>query len=140
MKTMLKTLAVTAIMATSAAAGVASAQSTLGWSGKPDVIGEYTAYIGQRDLRSSEGTRLTQAWQVIRQDRANYHRFNIRDRGDQGDSFFGSAENRTIMERMVRDGQMSPSAARAIVNGNVSITVHIYGHDSVGQYVAVTVN
>lgn len=140
MKTIVKTLAVAAIMATTAVAGAAGAQSTLGWSGKPEVIGEYTAYISQRDLRSSEGTRLTQAWQVIRQDRANYHRFNLRDRGDQGDSFFGSAQNRAIMERMVRDGQMSPSAARAIVNGGVSITVRIYGHDSVGQYVAVTVN
>nr|WP_314432978.1 hypothetical protein [uncultured Brevundimonas sp.] len=140
MKTALKTLTVAAIMATSAAAGAASAQSTLGWSGKPEVIGQYTAYISQRDLRSSEGTRLTQAWQVIRQDRANYHRFNRRDRGDQGDTFFGSAQNRAIMERMVRDGEMSPSAARAIVGGDVSITVRIYGHDGVGQYVVVVVN
>ena len=121
-------------------AGSASAQSSLGWGSGPQLLDESVAYIGRSDLRSSEGVRLTQAWQVIRQDRANYHRFNVRDRGDQGDTFFGEAQNRAIMERMVRDGRMSPSAARAVVQGDVWITVRIYGRGSRGQSVEVTVN
>ncbi|MCA3719042.1 hypothetical protein [Brevundimonas sp.] len=115
-------------------------QSSLGWGSGTGLLDEYTAYIGPRDLRASDGVRLTQAWQVIRQDRANYHRFGRRDRGDQGDTFFGSAENRAVMERMVRDGQMSASAARAVVAGDVWVTVRIFGRGTVGQYVEVTVN
>ncbi|MBX9615593.1 MAG: hypothetical protein K2X25_08360 [Caulobacteraceae bacterium] len=117
-----------------------AAQSSLGWGSGPQLLDEYVAYIGSRDLRASDGVPLTQAWQVIRQDRANYHRFRVRDRGDEGDSFFGSADNRAIMERMVRNGRMSPSAARAVVSGNVWITVRIYGQGSRGHSVEVIVN
>lgn len=121
-------------------APAASAQSSLGWGSEPQLIEEYSAYISQDDVRNSEGVRLTKAWQVIRQDRANYHRYGVRDRGDQNDAFFASAENREIMERMVRDGKMSPSAAKAVVQGDVRITVSIYGRGAVGRYVEVTVN
>jgi len=121
-------------------APAASAQSSLGWGSEPQLIEEYSAYIGRDDVRNSDGVRLTKAWQVIRQDRANYHRYGIRDRGDQTDAFFASAENREIMERMVRDGKMSPSAAKAVVQGGVRITVGIYGRGTVGRYVEVTVN
>ena len=136
----LRILAVLALLAVTGLAGTATAQSTLGWGSSPQLLGEYTAYIGPRDLRASDGIRLTAAWQIIRQDRANYHRFGRRDRGDQGDTFFGSVENRAIMERIVRDGTMSPSAARAIVAGDVWINVRIYGRGSQGQRVEVTVN
>lgn len=118
----------------------AAAQSSLGWGSGSRLLDEYTAYIGPRDLVASDGVRLTQAWQVIRQDRANFHRYRLRDRGDQSDTFFASVENRAIMERMVRDGQMSPSAARAIVRGGVWVTVRIYGRGDTGQYVEVIVN
>lgn len=133
-------IAWTVAAAMMAAASSAAAQSSLGWGNSPQLLDEYVAYIGVRDLRASDGVRLSQAWQIIRQDRANYHRFGVRDRGDESDSFFGSANNRAIMERMVRDGRMSPSAARAVVQGDVWVSVRIYGRGSVGQYVEVTVN
>jgi len=122
------------------ATGDAAAQSSLGWGAVNVVIEEYEAYIGSADLRNSDGVRLTQAWQVLRQDRANYHRYGVRDRGDQGDSFFGSVENRAIMERLVRDGRIAPSAARAVVGGGVWVTVRVIGRGSVGHSVEVTVN
>ena len=122
------------------AAGNVAAQSSLGWGAGNSVIDEYEAYIGPSDLRNSEGGRLTQAWQVLRQDRANYHRYRIRDRGDQGDSFFGSVENRAIMERLVRDGRIAPGAARAVLAGGVWVTVRVIGRGSVGHSVEVTVN
>lgn len=137
---MKQSMGVAAAVICLAAALPASGQSSLGWGGGTGLLDEYTAYIGPSDLRNSDGVRLTQAWQIIRQDRANYHRYGLRDRGDQGDTFFGTSANRAIMERMVRDGRMSPSAARAVVAGNVWITVRIMGRGSTGQYVEVTVN
>ncbi len=133
-------LLITALLAWIGLAGPAAAQSSLGWGSGTRLLDQYTAYIGSRDLVASDGVRLTQAWQIIRQDRANFHRFQRRDRGDESDSFFASVENRAIMERMVRDGQMSPSAAQAIVRGGVWITVRVYGRGDTGQYVEVTVN
>jgi hypothetical protein len=50
-------------------------------------IGKYHACIGQQDPYRSKGGRLTQAWQVIRQDRANDHRSGIRQPGDENDGF-----------------------------------------------------
>jgi hypothetical protein len=101
-------------------------------------IDSYAAYIGENDLYNSQGVRLTQPWQIIRQDRANFYRFGLRDPGDQGDSFFASARNRDIMERMLRDGRISSQAARDVVIGNATILVQIYGAGSVGRYIVVT--
>ena len=103
------------------------------------LIGSYTAYIGNADLYNSDGKRLTAPWQVLRQDRANFHRYGVSQRGDQGDPFFSSAKNRAIMERMVANGTIEASAGRRVVNGNVTVQVDIYGNGSSGQRVNVTV-
>ena len=97
------------------------------------LLEEYVAYIGGSDLVNSSGERLTQPWAIIRQDRANFHRFGQRDSLDQGDSFFASAGNGAIMERLLRNGSISPAAARAIINGDVMIRVSIYGQGGVGH-------
>ena len=103
------------------------------------VVESYVAYIGRSDLYNSSGARLTQPWQILRQDRANFHRFGISQQGDQWDSFFGSIDNRAIMERMVMNGYIEPSAARSIVNGGAIVLVEIFGRGSRGDYVNVTV-
>lgn len=102
------------------------------------LLDAYVAYIGRDDLYNSRGARLTEPWQVLRQDRANYHRFGVRQRGDEGDSFFGSIDNRAIMERMVMNGYIEPSAARALVNGGSTVFVRIY-RDGGRDYVQVRV-
>lgn len=94
----------------------------------------YTAFLGPDDHFNSKGARLTQPWQVIRQDRANFHKFGIRDRGDEGDRFFGSIANRNRMEQMILRGTIDRTAARRIVNSNVWITVEVYA-----DFVNVTV-
>lgn len=104
----------------------ALAQSSISNAGGTTYLDGYTAYIGERDLYNSDGVRLNQPWQVMRQDRANYHRFRIRDRADQGDSFFADANNRAAMETMLRNGTISRSAGRDIVNGDVLVQVDIY--------------
>jgi hypothetical protein len=104
----------------------AAAQSSITTSTPNGLVGEYYAHIGPSDLYNSRGARLTEAWQIIRQDRANYHRFGVRDPGDQGDAFFDSADNRDMMESMLRNGFIEPSAARQVVSGGRLIRVRIF--------------
>lgn len=113
--------------------------ASAGSASAADLIGEYRAYISERDLFNSSGDRLTAPWQIIRQDRANYHRFGNADPDDQYDDFFASAENRAIMERMLMRGTISPSAARAVVDGDVFLRVRIYGRGTRGEFVNVEV-
>ena len=102
MRTMLYLLAVAMFATGMPAPSVAAAE----------LVGEYRAYISQRDLYNSSGERLTEPWQIIRQDRANYHRFGIPDPNDQQDHFFASEENRAIVERMIQRGTISPQLVR----------------------------
>jgi hypothetical protein len=104
-----------------------------------EVIGSYAAYIGQQDLYNSDGARLSAPWQVLRQDRANFHRFGISQNGDEWDPFFGDANNRAAMEQMIMRGIMDPQAARDIMSGGATVVVTIYGSGNVGDYVNVDV-
>ncbi len=108
-------------------------------SGNAGLIGSYRAWIGNADLYASDGVRLTRPWQILRQDRANVHRFGIVDAGDESDSFFAGANARAVMERMVMNGSIDTSAARRIVGGGVMVSVSIYGRGSRGEYVDVIV-
>ncbi|KFB10493.1 hypothetical protein [Nitratireductor basaltis] len=117
---------------------VAFAQSSIRSADDTYLIDSYSAFIGERDLHNSSGERLTQPWQIIRQDRANYHRFGRRDSLDQTDSFFHSASNRAILEMMLRRGKISPQAAREILSGSTFVLVEIYGRGNRGEYVTVT--
>ncbi|WGW05076.1 hypothetical protein [Tropicibacter oceani] len=103
------------------------------------LIGSYVAYIGQDDLYNSKGARLSEPWQILRQDRANYHRFGISQPGDEWDPYFGSVDNRAAMERMIMNGYIEPSAARALVQGGATVFVRIYGNGNTGRSVEVTV-
>lgn len=118
---------------------VAAAQSTITRDSSARLIESYRAYIGSDDLYNSKGERLTLPWQIIRQDRANYHAYRRRDRGDEGDSFFSHASNRQKLEAMLASGSIANDAGNLIVRGNVWIKVNIYGHGDIGQAVDVTV-
>lgn len=120
-----------------AAAALALAMSTPAWA--DDRLGQYVAYIGPHDIYNSKGARLHEPWQILRQDRANYHRFGLRDPGDEGDAFFASIDNRAAMERMLMDGYINPQAARAIVGGGVHVVMQIWGWGGQGRYVTVDV-
>jgi hypothetical protein len=68
----------------------------------PAYSGEtYYARLSGADHFNSRGQRLKSAAAIIRQDRANYHRFNVRDDEDTGDSYFSSKSNRAALERML---------------------------------------
>ncbi|MBX3597758.1 MAG: hypothetical protein KF874_09340 [Rhizobiaceae bacterium] len=118
----------------------AASQSTITNAPPRDhLIDEYVAYIGPQDLVNSNGVRLTAPWQIIRQDRANYHQFGRADRMDTGDTFFQSRSNRAKMEAMLASGYISSSAARDIVSGGVLVRVEIWGSNGFGRSVHVEV-
>lgn len=92
-----------------------------------DMLGSYTARISDRDHRASDGYPLSSAAQMVRQDRANYHKFRRRDGDDQGDPWFRTDGSRADLQRMLeRGGAMSSSTRRAIVNGEPLIEVDVY--------------
>jgi hypothetical protein len=86
----------------------------------------YEARLSAQDHFNSNGERLTTAAAIIRQDRANYHKFDLRDPEDEGDSFFASAENRARLEALIARGSVTPRAARAILNGTPLIVVTVF--------------
>lgn len=104
-----------------------------------DLIGSYRAFIGEYDLYNSNGVRLGDPGQVLRQDRANYHRFGVAQAGDEWDPFFGSIDNRAAMERMIRNGYIDPGAASVLMRGGATVFVQIYGRGNIGQSIQVTV-
>lgn len=105
-----------------------------------ELIGAYVAYIGKQDLHNSKGARLHEPWQVLRQDRANFHRYGISQAGDEWDPFFGSIDNRAAMEQMVMSGTINARAAKNLVDGGATVFVRIYGRGSLGTSVQVTVS
>jgi hypothetical protein len=104
-----------------------------------ELIESYGAYIGQDDLYNSGNERLTQPWQVIRQDRANVHRFGVRQPGDDIDGFFASPRNRELAERMIRNGQIDRQAARLLLRGDVRVNVEIW-RGAGGDYINISVD
>jgi hypothetical protein len=101
------------------------------------LIESYTAFLGSADHFSSTGTRLTTAAQVVRQDRANFHKFGIRDPQDTYEPLFADVNQREYLEQMLERGHASPATLDRIVNSFVLIRVDVYADDDV-YYVVVT--
>jgi hypothetical protein len=102
------------------------------------ILGEYTesykARLSPADHYNSNGVRLHSAAAIIRQDRANYYVYGIRDSEDEPDSYFSVKRNRERMEQMLENGRATPDAIDRIVNGTPLIRVDIY---STGIHVTV---
>jgi hypothetical protein len=94
------------------------------------ILGEYTetytARLSPADHYNSNGVRLHSAAAIIRQDRANYYVYRIRDNEDEPDSFFSVKSNRARMEQMLDNGRATPDAVNKIVNETPLIRVDIY--------------
>jgi hypothetical protein len=103
-----------------------------------ELIESYNAWLSRADHYNSNGQRLTSAAAIIRQDRANYHKFGIQDPGDESDNYFDNVNNRDLLERLLNDGTSDPDVLRQIVNNNVMIHVDIYRGEHHGDYVIVT--
>ena len=86
----------------------------------------YRARLGTQDHFNSKGKRLKSAAGIIRQDRANYHKFNKKDPEDQGDVFFAKRKNRALLEKMLQSGTLDKAARKAILSGVPLVEVSIY--------------
>ena len=91
-----------------------------------DPVESYCATLGEDDHFASDGYPLDNAAAIIRQDRANYHKFGIQDPSDENDSIFGSTANRARLEAMLRKGSIDRATERAIVRGTPDVCVDIY--------------
>ena len=70
-----------------------------------EVIAEYLTWLGPQDLVNSRGVRLDSFGAVLAQDRANYHRFGIRQDLDTGDPIFGDRAMRSALPRLYEAGR-----------------------------------
>ena len=101
---------------------------------QPGAIESYTARLSSQDHFNSSGQRLRTVAGILRQDRANVHRFGRADGEDEGDRYFSSATNRAALENLILRGHVTRAAANAIINGEPLVRVTIYR-----GYVDVTV-
>jgi hypothetical protein len=90
-------------------------------------LGSYVARISDRDHHASDGYELGSAAQMVRQDRAYWHKFGRGDRGDEGDPWFRTNAQRERLQAMLeRRGAIGTAANRAIINGEPLIQVDVY--------------
>ena len=116
--------AVVAALVVAVLAGPAAAQQ---------VREAYYARISVADHYNSSGVPLDNAAAIIRQDRANFHEFGIRDAEDQSDAFFAIKANGARLEALLRAGRMDKFTASAIVRGTPLVYVEVYDN-----YIAVS--
>jgi S1-C subfamily serine protease len=100
------------------------------------LLERYQARLSEADHFNSQGQRLTTPAAVIRQDRANFHRFGAGDQEDEPDRFFANQKNREILERMLQRGRADQDAVNAIVNSTPLIQVEVW-RDANGPYIIV---
>lgn len=103
-------------------------------------IGGYSAWIGSEDLFNSRGVRLTDPVAIIRQDRANVHRFGIRHGAEDIDPWFGQQGTRAAMPGLIANGGgIHPAYRQPIVNGNVPVYVRVFVNGGVFTRMVVEV-
>jgi hypothetical protein len=102
-------------------------------------LGYYMATLGPRDMVNSRGERLRDFCQILQQDRANYHRFGLRDELDMGDPFFASAEARQVISQLCVVRPEYDYIRRNVLNGIPQyVWVQVIGTG--GRITAIIVN
>jgi hypothetical protein len=90
-------------------------------------LGSYVARISQDDHFASDGYPLDSAAQMVRQDRANWHRFGQVDPEDESDRWFKTNQQRSRLQKMLEQrGAMDAATRRAITNGRPLVQVDVY--------------
>jgi hypothetical protein len=102
------------------------------------LVETYQAELGPQDHFASDGVPLRTAAGIIRQDRANYHRFNRRDPFDGPDRTFADVNMRAALEQMILRGGLAPAVEAAIINGQPRIEVEIWRDQNV-YYIKVRI-
>ncbi len=108
-------------------AGTAISPALAEDTGMPEILMGYTAYLSDADHFNSNGERLTEYWQIIRQDRANFHRFGIQDAEDEWDDAFSTVDGRAALEQLLMAFPLDEATAAMIVEQPVLIHVDVLG-------------
>ena len=98
--------------------------SPLSYAEEP--IAGYSARLSAQDHVNSDGAKLKSVGDILRQDRANYHKFNIRDIEDQTDTVFGDVESRERIPAMLKKGHIDKMTKNSILKGTPVVWVNIY--------------
>jgi hypothetical protein len=116
---MIRTLTCGTALAVLLAAAIPASADTL--------LGSYIARLSDNDHYASDGYRLDTAAQVVRQDRANWHKFGRGDAEDDDDPWFGTADARARYETLLnKSGAIDQATRKAILNGEPVIEVQVY--------------
>jgi len=86
----------------------------------------YCTRISDEDKVASDGYKLKDAASIIRQDRANVHKFGKADPGDQVDAIFVDPKAREKIAAMIERGKMEADVAQEIVGGTPVICVDAF--------------
>lgn len=70
-----------------------------------EVIAEYLTWLDAKDTVTSKGIKLDSFGAVLAQDRANYHRFGIRQELDTGDAIFSNKDMRAKLPQLYQAGR-----------------------------------
>lgn len=101
-------------------------------------VGGYYAELAAVDMVSSAGRRLTALGDILQQDRANYHRFGIRQPADEGDPLFADRRNRAAIPELYRSGPGEPLIERILREGTpLTVFVVLCGGPGVVRYLVV---
>ena len=94
------------------------------------IIGSYQTTIGEADLFNSSGKRLWDFCAIIQQDRANFHKFRLRDGLDEFDPFFTTAKARSVISKSCSAGGLNaPFLKKNVVSYGGTVFVEVYGQD-----------
>ncbi|MEM8652934.1 MAG: hypothetical protein AAGF54_20600 [Pseudomonadota bacterium] len=70
-----------------------------------EVIAEYLTWLDAKDTVSSKGVKLKSFGAVLAQDRANFHRFGIKQELDTSDPIFSKREMRAKLPKLYEAGE-----------------------------------
>ncbi len=110
-------------------AGLMATAATVAAASADQFLGSYEARISDTDHHASDGYPLDTAAQMVRQDRANWHKFGRGDAEDEDDPWFGSTAARARFEKMLgKSGAMNGATRNAIANGEPVVRVDVYAN------------
>lgn len=99
----------------------------------------YLTAIGPQDLFNTRGARLDSAAGVLRQDRANYHRFAVRQPQDEWDPVLHDSDARDAFEDALDAAGIDPATEAAILSGGALVLVELRRGTGVFDYARVAV-
>ncbi len=104
-----------------------------------DIIAEYLTWLDAKDTVSSKGVTLSSFGAILAQDRANYHRFGIRQELDTSDPIFGDPKMRAKLPKLYEDGRNVEAYILHDVLSGVGHYVLVRVHGKGGQVTHVNV-